>query len=85
MQRVAVVLFNLGGPERLSRYELGLRVAASLGLRHELIGAARQHELPGAPRPADVSMDITRARRELGWEPASVDASIADGRRAAPP
>ena len=81
-ERGASGVFNLGGPERLSRYELGVRVAASLGLRAELIEMALQGELAGAPRPADVSMDITRARRELGWEPAPVEASIADGRKA---
>jgi hypothetical protein len=57
-------LYHLGGPERLSRFELGLRVAAVLGLD------PRRHRAgpPGgpafdAPRPADVSLDVApRAR-----------------------
>lgn len=74
-------LFNLGGPERLSRHELGLRVARVLGLDPSPIVAARQADHGGPDsRPPDVSLDSSRARRELGWEPLGLDEAIRRGR-----
>jgi dTDP-4-dehydrorhamnose reductase len=74
-------LYHLGGPERLSRFELGLRVAAVLGLDPRGIQPARQAELAlDAPRPADVSLDSRRARDRLGWRPRDVDEAIRSGR-----
>ena len=76
-------VFHLGGPERVSRHELGARVAAALGLDARLITAARQGDLPLAARPADVSLDNRRAREVLGWRPRPLDLGIYEGRRAA--
>jgi dTDP-4-dehydrorhamnose reductase len=74
-------LFHLGGPERLSRYELGLRLARALGLPESGLVAASQGDYAGAdPRPPDVSLDSRRARRELGWEPRSVETALREGR-----
>jgi dTDP-4-dehydrorhamnose reductase len=74
-------VFHLGGPERLSRHQLGLRVAARLGLDASLIDPVRQSEQPQPePRPLDVCFASRRARRELGWEPRGVDDSVRDGR-----
>jgi dTDP-4-dehydrorhamnose reductase len=75
--------FHLGGPERVTRYDLGLRVAARLGLPAHLIEAVRQADTPHRPRPADVSLDHTRARDVLGWRPRPLDVAIRDGRPAA--
>ena len=73
--------FHLGGPERLSRHELGLRVARALGLPPSGITAGRQSDHAGPdPRAADVSLDSTRARRELGWEPKPIDEAIRESR-----
>jgi dTDP-4-dehydrorhamnose reductase len=72
--------FNLGGPERVSRYELGLRVARALGLPSLRIEAARQTEHVGPARPPDVSLDSTRAQRELDWAPRSLDEVLPEGR-----
>jgi dTDP-4-dehydrorhamnose reductase len=74
--------FHLGGPERLSRYELGLRVAALFGLPASLITPVRQGDLPQAPRPADVSLDSRRARDLLDWRPRPLDTGIREGRGA---
>ncbi|HET7745938.1 MAG TPA: sugar nucleotide-binding protein, partial [Vicinamibacteria bacterium] len=62
--------FHLGGPERVSRHELGLRVARVWGLPPDTIEAVTMESAPLAvPRPADVSMDSSRAARELGYAP----------------
>lgn len=74
-------VFHLGGAERISRYGLGLRVAAALGLPSGPIEPARQADSPGlALRPSDASFDSSRARRELGWMPRALDAAVRDGR-----
>ena len=71
--------FHLGGAERISRYELGQRVARVLGLPEHL---ERTDEASQAvPRPGEASLDSSRARRELGWEPRPLDDAIRDGRR----
>jgi dTDP-4-dehydrorhamnose reductase len=73
--------FHLGGPERVSRHELGLKVARVLGLPESGIVAGRRADHVGPdPRAADVSLDSTRARRELGWEPRPLDEAIRGGR-----
>jgi dTDP-4-dehydrorhamnose reductase len=82
LERGGAGRFHLGGPERLSRHDLGRRVARALGLPEAGIEAARQAEHPGGgSRAPDVSLDSTRARRELGWEPRPIDAAIREGRR----
>jgi len=73
-------LFHLGGPERLSRYELGKRVALRLGLPVDRIEACRERDLAGILRPADASLDSSRAKGELGWSARPVDEAIAAGR-----
>jgi dTDP-4-dehydrorhamnose reductase len=74
-------VFHLGGPERLTRHELGLRVARAVGAPAELVTAGRREGHRGAPRPRDVSLDSSRARLELGFEPVSIEAAIDAGRR----
>jgi dTDP-4-dehydrorhamnose reductase len=71
--------FHLGGAERISRYELGQRVARVLGFPEQLerVDEASQ----AVRRPADASFDSGRARRELGWEPRPLDDAIRDSRR----
>ena len=76
--------FHLGGPERLSRHELGLRVARWLGVPETGLVASRQSDHAGPDRrAADVSLDSGRARRELGWEPRALDEAIRDSRQEA--
>lgn len=74
-------VFHLGGPERVSRHELGLRTARLLGLDASGIQAIRFAEAVGAAqRPADASLDSGRARRELDWKPRGLDEAILAGR-----
>lgn len=56
-------LLHLGGPERLSRFEMGLQLARYLRVSESLVRPMRQAELPAPePRPADVSLNSSRWR-----------------------
>lgn len=64
-------VLHLGGPERLSRHQFGLQLAAAFGIDPALIWACRQADLPmAASRPADVSLRSDRAF-DLGYAPRS--------------
>ncbi len=55
---------HLGGPERLSRFELMTRAAAALGIDPTLVRPNRRADVPlGEPRPADLSLDSSRFNR----------------------
>jgi len=60
-------VLHVGGPERLSRWEMGLALAGVLGLpRHvaeSSIERASRTSIGGEPRPRDVSLDSTAFRR----------------------
>lgn len=57
---------HLGGPERISRYELLLRSARRLGLNDSLIQPALASETPmPEPRPRDVSLLTQKMRSVL--------------------
>jgi dTDP-4-dehydrorhamnose reductase len=63
-------LLHLGGPERLSRLEMGLRLAAYLGADAGAICPARRDDLPAPePRPRDVSLDSSQWRRLFPTQP----------------
>jgi len=58
-----VGVLHLGGPERMSRLEMGCRLAAVLGVDASVIVAARREDVPAPePRPRDVSLDSSRWR-----------------------
>ena len=65
----AVGPLHLGGPERVSRYEMGRLVARLLGLDTSLLIPVRQREVPmGALRPPDLSL-VSRKAARLGYRP----------------
>jgi dTDP-4-dehydrorhamnose reductase len=74
-------LWHAGGAEKLSRYEIGVKVAEAFGLPASNIEPAllveEQQNLP-APRPQDVSLDITKARTLLGFAPRALSENLAD-------
>lgn len=56
-------LLHVGGPERLSRLEMGRQLAEVLGVSGESIVVTGRHDVPGdEPRPADTSLDSSRWR-----------------------
>jgi dTDP-4-dehydrorhamnose reductase len=75
-------VFHLGGLERLTRFELGERVAMALGGDAGLLRRAQRAAHNGAPRPRDVSLGISKARELLGWEPGPLIETIREGRNA---
>jgi dTDP-4-dehydrorhamnose reductase len=73
-------LVHVGGPERMSRLEMGERLAKFLGLSTEAIVPVHQKELvTPEPRPSDVSLDSRRLQSwlpELSW--LTFDESLAE-------
>jgi dTDP-4-dehydrorhamnose reductase len=56
-------VIHVGGPERLSRWEMGLRLATHLGADPALVVAGRREQLAATePRPRDTSLDSSRWR-----------------------
>ena len=63
-------LWHAGGPERLSRVEMGRVVCRAFSFDESLIRAVRLADSTyPAPRPRDVSLDSSRLRASLGWGP----------------
>ncbi len=71
-------LWHAAGPDRLSRFEIGRIVAEAFNLPLSNLHAASLKEtVVPAPRPADVSLNIAKARRELGFAPKSFKENVA--------
>jgi dTDP-4-dehydrorhamnose reductase len=61
-------IINLGGKERISRYDFGLLLADVFEFARSLLSPISQRDLQmAAPRAADVSLDSTKAI-ELGYQ-----------------
>lgn len=64
-------IVHLGGPERMSRLDMGRRLARFLALDPGVIRPARRDDVPAAePRPCDTSLDSSRWRAtfaDLPW------------------
>ena len=79
MEKGALGIFNVCGPDRLSKYEFALQVSAQFGLPVDLIqrGQVSQANLV-APRPRDMSLDSSMARQVLGRHLGSVPQYLRD-------
>jgi dTDP-4-dehydrorhamnose reductase len=56
-------LFHIGGPERMSRFEMGQTLAAALGVDPAALLAVSQRDAPAPePRPRDVSLNSSKWR-----------------------
>jgi dTDP-4-dehydrorhamnose reductase len=71
---------HIGGPERLSRFEMMRRAAAALGFDPGLVRENRRADVPSSePRPADTSLDSGRL---MSWLPGlrrrTVEAAVAE-------
>jgi dTDP-4-dehydrorhamnose reductase len=57
-------VIHISGPERLSRLEMGQRLATALGTgAHGIVAATRDQAPAPEPRPRDTSLDSSRWRR----------------------
>jgi len=69
-ERDASGVFHAAGPERVTRHDLGLRVADALRLPSDGISATTHEARPPlAPRPRDACLEADRTRAALGWQP----------------
>lgn len=69
-------IIHLAGAEKLSRYQFGLLAAEAFGLNKDLLQSCSQKDVKmAAPRPADVSLDISKAV-SLGFAPLSVQEEL---------
>jgi len=69
-------VIHLAGREKLSRYDLGVKAAKVFSLNKELLQSCSQKDVKmAAARPADVSLDISKAI-SLGYAPLSVDEEL---------
>jgi dTDP-4-dehydrorhamnose reductase len=69
-------ILHLGGRERLSRYDFGVKLARALGRPDTTLAAVSRNNAGfRAPRPADVSFDSSKAMA-LGYDPKPVDEEL---------
>ncbi len=69
-------LIHLGGKERISRYDFGRLLVEVLQLPNSGLKSCRQQDVKmAAPRPADVSLDSSKAFA-LGYQPLSLKAEL---------
>lgn len=62
-------IIHLGGKERVSRYDFGLKLIDALGLSSEAVAPISQKDIKmSAPRPADVSLNSSKAF-SIGYSP----------------
>lgn len=62
-------IIHLAGSEKLSRYDFGIKAAEAFGLDKSLLQSLSQKDIKmAAPRPADVSLDISKAI-SMGYNP----------------
>jgi dTDP-4-dehydrorhamnose reductase len=72
-----IPILHLGGPEALSRYDIGKATAEAFGHDPGLLQAVRQVDLKmAAPRPRDLSVDTSLARKILKRPPRSFNEGI---------
>ena len=64
-----VQIYNLGGCERVNRYELAVRMARHLELDASCVkGVERSKEGGGVSSPPDISMNVDKLTKELDVE-----------------
>lgn len=70
--------FNIGGPEKMSRHEMALRISRHYILDEKLIEAVPSLYFPEiAARPVDTTLDYTRAARAVGYAPLALEPALA--------
>ncbi len=82
VRRNAKGIFHLGGPEAMSREAFARLYAEVFGLDENRVRSAGQSEAGGdIYRPPDVTLDISKARKELDFEPMGMREALEDLKR----
>lgn len=68
-------IINVGGLERVSRFELGEIICSLLGFDKNLIQKISSDEIPNYPKVEDVSLNIEKLR-SLGLKPRTIEENI---------
>ncbi|MBF0433187.1 MAG: NAD(P)-dependent oxidoreductase [Fibrobacteria bacterium] len=69
-------IIHLGSTERISRFDLGMLIKKAFKINTGTINATLQQDYQtDTPRPADVSLDISRAR-SIGFNPPSINDQV---------
>jgi dTDP-4-dehydrorhamnose reductase len=69
--------FNLGGPEKMSRYDFALKVCHVFGFKKSLISPVKSSAFKElAPRPNDTTFNITKMQKVLGIKPLYMEAAL---------
>jgi dTDP-4-dehydrorhamnose reductase len=70
-------LYHLGGPEKVDRYSLGVKIVDYFNLDASLIHARSVKEYQGIePRSPDCSMVIEKFVNTFGWQPVGLDEGL---------
>ncbi len=70
-------VYHMGGRERVSRYEFGIKFARVYGIPKERIRPIRMADLPmDAPRAPDCSLNTEKISRDLGLSLCDVDEGL---------
>ena len=70
-------IFHLGGPERISRYEFGMRVCEQFPFDARCINPDQMSDVPShIPRPADCSLDSRKIVQALGLNLSTVSQGL---------
>lgn len=69
--------YHIGGAESVSRYDFGVIAAKVFGIETDcLIPCLREDMKMAAPRPKNVSLDISKARRVLNFNPPKLEEDL---------
>ena len=69
-------LYNVGGSERVSRYDLALRVAKALGVSEAAVMPISLDELGGTVRPKSTALSSQKLYNDTGFKPHELCHSI---------
>ena len=70
-------IYHLCGPEALSIFDIGIRVARFLGVSETLIKASDSNALnQAAPRPPRTGFNLTKAIKVLGYQPHTIEETL---------
>ncbi len=70
-------LIHLGGPDRVSRFDFGCRIAQALKRPSTHFIPCKRESVPmAAPRPRDVSLDSSLARERINFDPPPLDDAL---------